>query len=65
MTGTPVNSLRFSKHAKIKKETNDVKALLCPMLPDITNNTAVFEGSQATPACPSGKSSIMKRSKKH
>ena len=66
MTGTTVNSLRLSKHAKIKKEINNVKALLCPMLPDITKNPALFEGSQATPACPSGKSSIMmKKSKEH
>ena len=36
------------------------------MLPDITKKTALFEGSQATPACPSGKSSIMmKRRKEH
>jgi hypothetical protein len=41
-----------------RTEVNHVKGLLCPMLPDITQNTALFAGSQATPACPSGKSSI-------
>ena len=44
---------------KKKKEINNVKALSCPMLPDTTKNTALFEGSQTTPACPSGKSNIM------
>ena len=52
----------FEEH-KNKKEINNVQALLCPTLPDITKNSALFEGSQATPACPSGKSSIMMKSK--
>jgi hypothetical protein len=65
MRGTPVNSLGLLKHTK-RKKTNNVKALFCPMSPDITNNTALFEESQATPACPSGKSSIkMKMGTQH
>jgi hypothetical protein len=32
-----------------------------PMIPDIGNSIALFEGSQASPACPSGNSSIKRQ----
>ena len=33
----------------------------CPLLPDNRQNTALFEGCHAMPACPSGKTPIVMR----
>jgi hypothetical protein len=42
----------------LKPETN-LRVLFCPMLPCIQNNIALFEGSHASPTCPSDKSSVV------
>ena len=35
-----------------------VKVLFCPVLPEIWKNIVLFEGSQASPACPSHDDSV-------
>jgi hypothetical protein len=37
---------------------NGMAVLFCPSLPDIQGSTAVFEGFQTSPACPSDTSNI-------
>jgi hypothetical protein len=35
-----------------------VEVLVCPVLPEIWKNIVLFEGSQASPACPSHDGSV-------
>lgn len=51
---------------QVRNTVKYVKVLFCAILSDIQKNFALFEGSQASPTCPSDKSGIeIEMRKKH
>jgi hypothetical protein len=58
----------IGKGEKIKNKIlslyiTNVKVLFCPVITDIQNSTALFQGSHASPACPSDEGTVKMKMK--